>query len=151
MAVRRPLEFTSLDQVMPEVDRLLQGYTRQGNWSLGQMCQHLTISIRGSLEGFEGKGPWLLRVALGPTIKKQILRSGKVREGIKPPGFFLPGTDLDDRAEAEAYRAALRFFSMHTGPLADHPVFGRMTYAEWDHLHRIHAAHHLSFVHPNGE
>ncbi|MDR3636740.1 MAG: DUF1569 domain-containing protein [Isosphaeraceae bacterium] len=150
MAKRRALEFAGLDQVMPDVDRLLGGHTTTGNWSLGQICNHLSESVRFSLEGFGVKAPWLLRMALGSTIKKQILKTGKMREGIKLPEKFLPKPDLDARAEAEALRASLRLFAAHTGPVADHPMFGPMTHAEWGRLHCIHCAHHLSFVQRNG-
>jgi Protein of unknown function (DUF1569) len=69
-------------------------------------------------------------------------------EGIKVPEAFLPKPGLDARAEADALRAALRFYAAHTGPLAEHPFFGRISRDEWTRLHCIHCAHHLSFVHP---
>ena len=34
--------------------------------------------------------------------------------------------------------------------MAMHPFFGAMTRPQWDHLHRIHCAHHLSFAVPEG-
>ena len=43
---RRLLTFRSLDEIMPEVDRLLEGSTKVGNWSLGQMCLHLATVMR---------------------------------------------------------------------------------------------------------
>lgn len=150
MAVRRALAFTSLDQVMPEVDRLLDGYATMGNWSLGQICNHLGDTLRCSIEGFGARAPWLIRALVGGTIKRRVLTTGMMREGIKVPAQFLPKPGLDDRAEAEAFRAALRIFASHTGPVADHPLFGPMTPKEWDRLHCIHCAHHLSFVQPNG-
>ena len=41
-ASRRALTFESLDRVMPDVDRLLEGHTTVGTWTLGQICNHLT-------------------------------------------------------------------------------------------------------------
>ncbi len=38
---RRTLRFASLDEIMPEVGRLMAGYTAVGNWTLGQVCEHL--------------------------------------------------------------------------------------------------------------
>ncbi len=119
---RRELAFSSLDQVMPDVDRLLAGYKGVGNWSLGQMCHHLTQSIAGSVEGFPGQAPWLLRKTLGPLIIRGILKQGKMREGVQVPEAFQPKPGLDDRAEAEALRAAVRIFGEHHGPLAEHPL-----------------------------
>jgi len=36
MADRRDLSFTSLDEVMPDVKRLLAGHVTVGQWSLGR-------------------------------------------------------------------------------------------------------------------
>ncbi len=150
MAARRTLAFSSVDQVMPDVDRLLNGHKTAGNWSLGQICSHLTGTFQSSIEGFPIKMPWLMRATIGKVVKKKILASGKMDEGIKIPERFLPKPGLDDRAEAEALRAALRLYAAHTGPVANHPMFGPMSRTEWDRLHCIHCAHHLSFAHPNG-
>jgi hypothetical protein len=149
MAERRPLEFSSLTEVMPDVDRLLQGHRAGGNWSLGQMCNHLSDSLIFSVDGFGVKAPWLIRKTLGPIIKRQLYKTGKMSEGIKLPEKFLPKPGLDARAEAEALRAALQRYSAYTGPMADHPMFGPLSRDEWTRLHCIHCAHHLSFMHPS--
>jgi len=146
---RRELAFSSLDQVMPEVDRLLAGYSKVGNWSLGQMCNHLTSGITGSVEGFPLQAPWLLRKTLGRRIIRGILKEGKMREGVQIPEAIRPKPGLDDRAEAEALRAAIRLFAAHHGPLAAHPLGPPLSRSEWERLHSIHCAHHLSFAIPD--
>lgn len=145
---RRTVRYATLDDVMVDVDRLLQGHETIGKWSLGQMCNHLSETLRGSLEGFDAKVPWILRALLGGKIKRSILSTGRMREGIKLPDRFLPKAGLDARAEAEALRAAIAHYKSHVGPMAPHPMFGAMTYDEWTKLHLIHAAHHLSFARP---
>ncbi len=147
-AERRALQFASLDQVMPDVDNLLNGYRKVGQWSLGQICNHLGISLRGSVEGFDGRAPWLFRKTLGLVFKRKIFKTGKMKAGIKLPERFLPKPNLDDRAEAEAFRACLYLFAANTDPCAEHPFFGPFTREEWTRLHCIHAAHHLSFLWP---
>ncbi len=146
---RRALSFSSLEEVMPEVDRLLGGYKAVGNWSLGQMCNHLTQSIAGSVEGYPGQAPWLLRKTLGPLIVRGILKTGKMREGVQVPEAFRPKPGLDDRAEAEALRAAVRIFAGHHGPLVEHPLGVKLSRADWERLHCVHCAHHLSFAIPD--
>ncbi len=143
---RRALSFTSLSEVMPEVDRLLQGHRTVGNWSLAQICSHLAGSFIFSVEGFPARVPWLIRKTIGPLAKREVFGKGRMREGIKLPEKFTPPSGLDARAEAEALRAALNVYSAHAGPLADHPMFGRLSRDEWTRLHCIHCAHHLSFV-----
>ena len=43
---RRTLSYGNLDDIMPDVERLLDGHTTVGNWSLAQMCQHLAAVMR---------------------------------------------------------------------------------------------------------
>lgn len=148
MAARRPLSFTTLDQVMPEVDRLLQGHTTVGNWSLAQICNHLTTSLVGSVEGFEGRAPWLVRQTFGRLARRRLFRMGAIPEGVKLPERFLPRAGLDPRAEAEALRASIQLYAAATDAPPLHPLLGRLSRAEWTRLHCIHCAHHLSFVLP---
>jgi hypothetical protein len=49
---RRRLSFRRLDEVMPDVDRLLIGHRAVGRWTLGQICNHLAASFRHSVAGF---------------------------------------------------------------------------------------------------
>jgi hypothetical protein len=150
-AARRTLEFATLDQVMPDVDRLMErGYTSVGKWTLGQVCNHLGKSLAASVDGYPMKKvPWLLRKTVAPIFLRRMLRTGVMPEGLKGPEFLMPKPDLDDRAEVEALRAALRLFAGHTGPLAENPFFGRLTRDQVERLNGIHCAHHLSFLLPN--
>ena len=148
MPERRTLDFARLDDVMPDVDRLLAGHATAGNWSMGQICNHLAGTYRMSVEGFGVKAPWLLRATLGRVFKKKVLGERRMKAGIKVPERFLPKPGLDDRAEAEALRSSIAHYRSHPEPRAPHPFFGPMTGDEWDRLHLIHSAHHLSFAVP---
>jgi uncharacterized protein DUF1569 len=146
---RRALSFERLDQVMPDVERLMQGYKTVGKWTLGQMCNHLGNTLRYSMEGFPGpKPPWLVRTLVAPMFFRKIMKTGEMGEGVKVPEVFLPKPGLDDRAEAEALRAAIALYLANDKPLADHPFFGPLTRDQWTRLHCIHCAHHLSFARP---
>ena len=148
-ATRRSLTFTSLDRVMPEVDRLLlAGYTTAGNWTLGQMCNHLTQSLIWTVDGFPKLAPWFFRKSVGPLLLRHILKSGRFPAGVRLPSRYLPKSDLDDRAEAEALRAALWHFASHTEALSDHPMGGTLSRGDWERFHCIHCAHHLGFAVP---
>jgi hypothetical protein len=149
MAARRNLSFTSLDRVMPDVDRLLEGHTTVGNWSLGQICNHLATAIVGSVEGYPVRAPWIVRKTIGRVKRRQVLDSGTIPEGAKLPEKYLPKPGLDARAEAEALRAALMVFAGNTRPPVLHPFFDHMSREEWTRLHCIHCAHHLSFALPS--
>jgi hypothetical protein len=142
------LAFASLDHVIPDVDRLLAGHITVGNWSLGQICDHLARSITYSLEGFPVRAPWLLRKTLGPLILRRILKSGHFVEGMTAPRPYQPKPVADAQDEAEGLRAAIRRFATHDGPPAEHPLAGAVSRSVWERFHCIHCAHHLGFVLP---
>ncbi len=147
---RRPLTFASLDEVMPDVDRLLRGHATVGNWSLGQICSHLAQAIRFTLDGFppEARLPWVVRKTIGRFILWRILRTGRFTEGMRMPRRWEPKPGTDARGEAESLRSALRRFAEHTGPLAEQPLYGPISRADWERFHCIHCAHHLRFALP---
>lgn len=146
---RRVLRFESLDQVMPDVDRLLQGHQTVGNWTLGQICNHLSLAMLGSLEGYPLRPlPGFVRATAGRLIMNHMFKTEQIREGFWLPKKDSPKPGLDARAEAEALRATLGLFAAESEPKGVHPFFGKLTRAQWDQFHRIHFAHHLSFAVP---
>lgn len=149
-AARRKLTFASLDEVMPDVDRLLRGHTTVGNWSLGQICSHLAQALHFTIDGFppEARLPWIIRVTIGRFLLWRILRVGRFVEGMRMPKKHEPQSGTDARVEAESLRAALRRFAAHTGPLADQPLSGPVSRDVWERFHCIHSAHHLTFAIP---
>ena len=107
---------------------------------------HLTIFLVGSIDGSHLKAPWPLRKLIAPLVLRRI-STGKIAEGIKVPPPLLPKAAVDARPGVEALRAAIRTFAGHPGPLAEHPFFGKLT-AQYERLHCIHCADHLSFAIP---
>jgi hypothetical protein len=147
---RRALAFASLDEVMPEVERLLRGHATVGNWSLGQICSHLAQSLQFTIDGFprEVQQPWIIRATVGRFLLWRILRSGRFLEGVRMPVKYQPKPGTDAGAEAESLRAALGRLAAHTGPLADLPFRGPLSRDVWERFHCIHCAHHLRFAIP---
>jgi hypothetical protein len=150
MTERRQLFFAGLEEVMPEVERLAAGYKAVGQWSLGQICNHLTASFNFVTVGVSGSSPSNApedpRLAL---IRTRFFRAGRFPDGKSAPvSELVPGTGLDDRAEAEALCDALARFDLATGPCRAHPFLGSMTKEEWSRFQCLHAAHHLGFVVP---
>ena len=47
---RRSLQFDSIDEIIPEVERLRKGCKTVGAWSLAHICGHLASVIKGTLE-----------------------------------------------------------------------------------------------------
>lgn len=145
MAERRQLTFQDLDDVLPEVERLLQGHALAGQWSLAQICHHLSTSIRITARPTTDPGP--------PTAQQAAIRAGffalgRFPEGRPSPPPFVPPEGLDVVAESQALAESIRRFAKATGPFPAHPVIGPLTGEEWRQFHVMHAAHHLGFVVP---
>jgi hypothetical protein len=144
---RRSLDFHSFDEVIADLDRLQTGYEKGGNWSLGQICNHIGIFVRGSMDGFTTPRPPLFVRLIGPLLVRRMLKKRSMPEGIKLPSHFLPKDASDDAREIQALKDLLRRFDQHRGPVHRSPL-AKMTYEKWRDLHLIHCAHHLSFLRP---
>jgi hypothetical protein len=146
---RRQLRFDSLDDVPPDVDRLLLGHRTLGRWSLAQICNHLAAAIDCTIDGFpDDVVPSIVRKTLGAPLLAVVLATGRITEGAPLPARYRPVPDLDPANEADRLRRAIARFHAAPEPLAPHPLFGRMSHDRWRRYHCIHCAHHLSFVNP---
>ncbi len=146
---RRTLRFADLDEVMPDVERLLQGHTTVGRWSLAQICCHLATVMRRVVD-LPASTPSDPSQWVPEEQKRQVLESGLLPEGLPGPADLMPPESLDDHAEAEGLRQAIAHYRASAGPAIPHRIFGPLTRAEWDRLQLIHCAHHLSFAVPAG-
>lgn len=141
--------FSSLDEVLAECRALAAQPTRQlGNWSLGQICQHLgtAMELCTSAERLFPV-PLYLRV-LGPLLRRRVLARGLPRGFQLPPGgerLIPPPVSVEDGlATLEAGIEALD----RSPRRVPHPVFGTLTPEQWIQFHLRHAEMHLSFIVP---
>lgn len=148
MAERRSLAFNEIDEVMPEVDRLVTGHETVGRWTLGQILHHLAVAVRLSTDGkpdaesIEGRDR-------RRVYRRLFFRAGRFPEKADPPlEILIPPDDCDLVQETEALRDALDRFKAHDGPFSSHPVLGALDGAEWSRFHLMHCAHHLGFATP---
>jgi hypothetical protein len=151
-APHRDLNFASVDDVVAELDRMQAAHdagTLQttGNWSPGQMLQHIDKVWRMGLDGVDFKAPLPLRLIFGPLkgmfVKKQPPR------GIKLQGDsaqLLPDGAVSFEDGMAALRKTLQ--RLRDGEKMTHPsaLFGKMSHEQWLSLNLNHAAMHLGFV-----
>jgi hypothetical protein len=116
-----------------------------GAWTLAQALGHCADSIEGSLTGYPKLKPAIVRWTIGPLVKRRFLARGAMKHDLAAP---LPGGEPPaDGPAAPAIarlRAAIARFEQHGGPLAPHPVYGTCSKAEYDALHAMHIADHLT-------
>jgi hypothetical protein len=145
MPERRQLTFQTLDEVMPEVGRLLEGYTVVGKWSLAQILHHLAITIRSTARPASDVPP---ATSEQTAIHKRFFALDRFPDGRPAPPPFDPPQGLDPLVEAPSLDRALERFASATGPFPAHPVIGPLSGEEWARFHAMHAAHHLGFAVP---
>jgi hypothetical protein len=148
---RRKLRFDSIDDIAAEVERLARckDIKALGNWSSGQVVEHLTITLNNSIDGFPSFVPAPLRLFLRLFMKRKILSrpmSAGLRLPAKAAEHMLPKPTDWDVALAN-FRRAMQRFTSETRRMP-HPAFGPLTSAEWDQLHCRHSELHLGFLVP---
>ncbi|WP_261340107.1 DUF1569 domain-containing protein [Rhodopirellula europaea] len=151
MSDLRTLQFEDLDDAVREARSLLHtSYVPCGNWSLGQICRHLTLVQNPSVDGYPA---WMSLFAfLRPAMRKFLLpklRRPDSPRGIRTSSMFVPPDETDDAEEVDAFARSVDRFRAHSGEYAPHPAFGRMSRSEIEEIHTLHAAHHLRFLKPN--
>lgn len=146
--VRRKLHFESFDDILNDAERVVAADAgTTGNWSLGQILEHLATVMEKSIDGFQSRAPWPIR-----WITRTFLKGKVLRDGMKS-GFRLPKhaeTELvcdaaDSQAALEHLRRAIHRMRTECNR-AEHPAFGRLAINEWNQLHLRHAELHLSFA-----
>lgn len=127
--------FASIDEVLSHLQHLQSvGYQRNGNWSLGQICNHLVQSI-----DLTTKGPtrFVPRFAQRAFIRVFFLVAplGKVggKLGLRMPTTLPQKEPVDDAVGVERFAESARQLSK---PCAAHLVG----------FHLWHCQHHLAFL-----
>lgn len=146
---RRRLRFDNYDQVLDEVRELAARPTRQlGNWSLGQVCQHLGTAMQ-KCTAAQPPFPVSLRMrVLGRLVRGRLLRRGLPRGFKLPPeaGTLVPAPVSVEEGIATLERGIATLAS--TTQRTSHPVLGALSIDQWTLFHLRHAELHLSFIVP---
>lgn len=148
---RRQLHFDSLNDIGADVERLAKSREIRvlGNWSAGQVLDHLAIVMNKSIDGFTNRPPALIRFVVRLLFKKRFLTK------TMPPGFQLspkmqtelvpPSISLEEGLAH--FRQALTRLQTDKSR-APNVVLGPLTNDEWVQLHCRHSELHLSFLVP---
>lgn len=146
--VRRTISYSSLDEVVADAERLTAANaSTTGNWSKGQIFEHLARLIDCSVSGFKMKAPWIVRKIARMLYLKKIFRDG-MQSGFKLKGKAkeLMMVDFADDQESLGHlRKAVVKYNLDANREM-HPFFGKLSKDDWDILHRRHAELHMSFI-----
>lgn len=144
---RRPLSFNALSEIMSDLTGVMASHRTLGRWTLGQICMHLAASFNGSIDGLDLRRHRIKRFFFARLLLWYTFRYGIPADYQVDPGIE-PKSDVNLEEAVERLSRAIRRYRDHRGSLAAHPLFARMSRENWDRLHCIHCAHHLSFVIP---
>lgn len=154
-ADRRDLDFESVDDALEDLQRILSaerlGELRtSGNWSAGQIFQHVGRFIRYSYDGFPFSSPLPIRLA-SRLLKPVILGDRPFPVGVGLRGdsaALLPDAVVATQEGVEELRTQLHRIKSGEKMTAKSPALGPLTHDQWLTLHLKHAAHHFSYLHP---
>ena len=148
---RRKLDLQSADEVRLEIERLRRnGYRQTAKWNLTQICQHLTATMNGGLDGFGFRLPWILRATVIKWGFLWALRRRRLSGGFPTFRVLQPEhQSVDDDDEIiDTFLAVCQKVEEFQGPIVDYPLLDNLDVDPWREFMWIHAAHHLSFLEP---
>src|SRR5437016_3669432 len=127
---RRALHFNSLDDIAADIDCVARSRDVQvlGNWSAGQVVQHLAVVMNKSIDGFTERPPAVVRFFLKILMKQRII-SRPMSPGFKLPGraekeLVAPPTPLEEAVQNLRQALGRLKAESHREP---HPAFGPFT------------------------
>lgn len=146
VAGRRKVHYESMDALLDEARHFATANVRQlGNWSPGQIYEHLARSLDGSIDGFDMSLPAPVRWLMTLLMKKKMLTK-PIPAGFKSTTNFIPDEISDEAGLANLEKAIGRQKTDPTRVM--HPGFGNLTREEWEAFHLRHAEMHMSFLVP---
>lgn len=148
---RRKLHFADFSQLLADVDYVATHPCHTlGNWSVGQILDHLAIAANTPFDGFGGfKASWFTRHLIVPFIKNNLLTK-PMAAGFQIPKdatVMFPEPTATPLVAYAKLKQALARFSTEL-PKFPHPVLGDLAFQEWVAVTLRHAELHLSFIIP---
>jgi len=142
---RRKVRYESYDDLLDDARRHAQGDVRTlGNWSPGQIYDHLARSFDASIDGVDFSLPAPVKWMMSLLMKRKFLTQS-LPAGYKSTEKFIP----PDATPAEEGLAALERAierQKQEPNRAPHPAFGNIGREGWNQFNLRHAEMHMSFL-----
>ena len=140
------LSFAAMDEALKELERSPSARLG-GGWTVPQMLAHCAQSIDYSVKGYPVARSALFRKTIGPLALRRFLSKGEMSHDLE--GAIPGAPPLQDGTLQEGVarlRAAIAGFQAHRGELAPHFAYGPVTREQYEKVHAMHLANHLSAV-----
>jgi hypothetical protein len=155
-ANRREVRYLTIDDLLRDMDKVIASekagtLTRTGNWTPGQVFNHLATWIDYGYQGFPPKAhpPFFIRWLL-MMKKKKMIRNG-MPLGVKIPGIkdgTLGCENCSTEIGAAKLLASLARLKNREPVKFESPAFGPMSDDERIAFQLRHAETHMGFLHP---
>ena len=151
----RVLHFESLNAIQDEARSLLErGYERQGEWSLGQVCTHLSAVMTACIDGFPPPPGavalplWICRNTVARSRAGKAWLTRAVTGSITTFPQMVPSDAIADDDGVSRLGQSIAAIESHVGSFAASPSLGPLDRGDVIALHLEHASHHLGFLVP---
>ena len=145
---RRHVHYDSLAELLDDARRINSSDTTTvGEWSQGQIFQHLGVTVDSSVNGFGFSAPWPMRFMLITFMKKKFLTK-PLPAGFKVPAKLRKAIPADATTTDEGLKLledAIQQFDA-ADSFAPHPFLNQLTRDEWIAFHLRHAELNMSFI-----
>lgn len=153
-AQRRDIRYQEFADISEDMDRIEAAHragtmTTTGNWSAGQVFDHIAILMECAIDGFPTKAPAPIRWVSILFFKKKALSGSTLPAGFKLPAgasFLIPADSVTFDSGLARLRKVLSRVEAGEQFTQPSPILGRMTQDEWIRLQCSHAALHMSFI-----
>ncbi len=148
---RRSIDFRSAEEVIDDINALRNTqYDRMGKWNLTQICEHLTGTMDGGMDGFGFRVPWIFRATVARWGYRHALKKRKIGSGFPTFKILRPtySEASDNDGLIDACIESCQRASSFNGSLKDYPLLDNLKVEDWRDFMWIHASHHLNFLIP---
>ncbi|TGL62506.1 DUF1569 domain-containing protein [Leptospira jelokensis] len=141
------LKLKTIDDIERELTIILACERKQkSDITLSQIFDFLAESIEVSIQGISyNKKRTTINKLLGKYKFAKLISTGNYTKANQIPGF--PPRDLGDAQAAELrLKTSLTAFKLHSGPFAEHQVFGELDKKQWERVHSILATYLFGYI-----
>lgn len=144
MEVKNLFDPAVKQDIIDRIDKLTpESKAQWGKMNVSQMLAHVQKPIGIAYGTHQPKGSFLLRF-IGPLFKSKLWNETPYKQGLPTdPTFIMTGIDKEFENEKQELLNMINSFSEASVVGEKHPVFGKLTKANWSKATWKHLDHHL--------
>lgn len=146
METRRDISFSTLTEVLDFIESITSTSPEtSGQWSYYQILKHIADFIEKSYDPSQRKETEV-DARTTDILFRRLKKQGKMQPGHINPALPREREEGDVVAEINRVKRVIQEFNSFNGPMNPDSTIGNLTKEQYEFMHSIHAAMHLSFV-----